>query len=207
MLEAVRDTIGPGGRIRIDVNEAWGLNQSIRILNDWDSKFGIEFCEAPVSHELPDSMREVRQRVPCEICANEALGREIDVLRIIRSRCADVLCFSPYWVGSLRRMIAMSGIAHLEGLRVCKHTHGELGITAAACQHVLLNIPNADWGNQQTASVVIDDILAEPIPIASGPKWGPIEKPGLGVEVDEDKVAKYHEATLRDGPFTPFRRP
>ena len=33
-----------------------------------------------------------------------------------------------------------------------------------------------------------DDILTERIPIADGPRWGRIDKPGLGVEVDEDKL-------------------
>ena len=49
-----------------------------------------------------------------------------------------------------------------------------------------------------------DDILTERIPIMDGPDWGRIEGPGLGVEVDEDKVAKYHEGFLRDGEFTPY---
>ena len=205
MLEAVRGAIGPDARIRIDVNEAWDLRQAVRILNDWDSKFEIDFCEAPVPHDLPDSMREVRERVSCALCANDSLGREIDVLRIIRGRCAEVLCFSPYWLGSLRRFMTMSHVAHLEGLTVCKHTFGELGLAAAASQHLLLCIPNADPGNQQTAAFMTDDILAQPVPIASGPKWGLIEAPGLGVEVDEEKLARYHEAYLRDGPFKPFR--
>ena len=49
-----------------------------------------------------------------------------------------------------------------------------------------------------------DDILAEPLPIAAGPRWGLIERPGLGVEVDEDQLARYHAAFLRDGQFLPW---
>ena len=48
-----------------------------------------------------------------------------------------------------------------------------------------------------------DDILTEPLPIATGPSWGLIERPGLGVEVDQDKLARYHDAYLRDGQFLP----
>ena len=206
MLEAIRATIGPKGKIRIDCNEAWTVNQSVRILNRWDAKFGIDFCEAPVAHDLPESLREIRERVPCAIATNEGLGREVDVLRLIKSRCADVHCFGQFWVGSLRRFLTLSHLAHLEGQQVCKHTHGELGIAAAAAHHVMLAIPNAVVGNQQTASVLDGDILAEPIPIASGPKWGRIEKPGIGVEVDGDRLAKAHEAYKRDGQFVPFRK-
>jgi L-Ala-D/L-Glu epimerase len=205
MLETIRATVGLECRIRIDCNEAWTINQAIRLLNKWDRRFGIDFCEAPVAHELPESMREVRERVPCAIAANEALGREVDVLRIIRSRCADVLCFSPYWVGTLRRFMTLSHVAHLEGQLVCKHTHGELGIAAAACQHVMLCVPNAVGGNQQTASVMAGDILKEPLVIRSSPSWGHIDKPGLGVEVDEEKLLAAREAYGRDGQFLPYR--
>ncbi len=205
MLAALRSAIGPEAKIRIDVNVAWTINQSIRILRDWDEKFGIDFCEAPVAHDLPESMREVRQQVPCAISANEGLVREADVLRLIHSRCADVLCFSPFWVGTIGRFLALSYTAHLEGLQVCKHTHGELGIAAAAGQHAMLCVPNAVDGNQQVAAMMSDDILSAPIPIAEGPKWGLIEAPGLGVEVDEDKIGLYHEAYKRDGQFLPYR--
>ena len=79
-----------------------------------------------------------------------------------------------------------------------------LGLAAAAAQHMMLASPNADHGNQQTAQMMEDDILTERIPLIDGPEWGRIEGPGLGVEVDEDKVAKYHEVFLRDGEFTPY---
>ena len=205
MLEAIRGAIGADRKIRIDCNEAWTLNEAVRTLNDWDRRFRIDFCEAPVAHDLPESMREVRSRVPCAIAANEALGREVDVLRIIRSRCADVLCFSPFLVGTLRRFMTLSHLAHLEGLLVCKHTHGELGVAAAACQHLMLCVPNAVSGNQQTESVMAGGILKEPIPIRSRPLWGRIDEPGLGVDVDEDKLGAAREAYLRDGQFIPYR--
>jgi glucarate dehydratase len=50
-----------------------------------------------------------------------------------------------------------------------------------------------------------DDVLTERIPIADGPAWGRIEKPGLGVEVDETKLAHFHEAYRRDGQFLPYQ--
>ena len=70
----------------------------------------------------------------------------------------------------------------------------------------MLTLPNAVDGNQQTASVLDGDILKEPIPIATGPKWGRIEKPGIGVEVDEQRLMQAHEAFRRDGQFIPYRR-
>jgi hypothetical protein len=49
-----------------------------------------------------------------------------------------------------------------------------------------------------------DDILKEPIPIAASPNWGIPRGPGLGVEIDEDKLAKYHELYKKRGQFVPY---
>ncbi len=79
------------------------------------------------------------------------------------------IAFSPYFTGSLAQFQKLSWLAHLEGLQICRHTHGELGITAAACHHILLTLPNVIDGNQQTAHVMTDDIVVDTIPIAHGP--------------------------------------
>ena len=150
-------------------------------------------------------MLELRGRVPVALCANEGLGRTADTMRVIRSRCADVLCFSSYWVGTLRRFHTLCHAAHLEGQSVCKHTHGELGVAAAAGHHVMLSIPNATDGVQQTATMMEHELLVEPTPIAKRPKWGRIDKPGLGIEVDPDQLMHYHEVYRRDGQFLPYR--
>jgi L-Ala-D/L-Glu epimerase len=205
MLAALRAAIGPERKIRVDANQAWNIPQAVRLLTGWNAEFGIDFAEAPVPIDPVENMRELRAKVPVALCANEGLSRVEDCLRVIRSRCADVLCFSSYWVGSLRNFLTLSWAAHWEGQQVCKHTHGELGIAAAAGQHVLLTIPNATGGAQQTASIMADDILKTPLPIATGPKWGRIELPGLGIEIDEAKLQHYHECYLRDGQFLPYK--
>jgi glucarate dehydratase len=88
---------------------------------------------------------------------------------------------------------------------VCKHTHGELGIAAAAAHHVVLTLPNGVEGHQQTAHLMEHDVLAEPLPIASGPRWGTIDGPGLGVEVDEDAVAEAAARYEAVGQYRPWQ--
>lgn len=68
----------------------------------------------------------------------------------------------------------------------------------------MLTIPNACLGHQQTAQMMADDVLTEAIPIAASPRWGHIERPGLGVDVDEDKVARYHADYRAQGDFKPY---
>jgi L-alanine-DL-glutamate epimerase-like enolase superfamily enzyme len=204
MLEALRDGIGPEGKIRIDANQAWTLPQAVRLLKRWHARFEIDFAEAPVRIDPLENMLDLRQQVDVPLCVNEGLWREADAWRVIKSRCGDYLCFSSYWVGSLTRFHQLASAAHLEGWQVCKHTHGELGLAAAAGQHMMLAAPNACLGHQQTAQIMADDILVERIPIIDKPRWGRIDEPGLGVEVDEKKVAKYHAAYRRAGEFPPY---
>jgi L-alanine-DL-glutamate epimerase-like enolase superfamily enzyme len=204
MLEALRSAIGPEGRIRIDVNQAWTMPQAVRLLERWHERYVLDFVEAPVRIDPVENMLDLRGRVSVPLCVNEGLWREADAYRLIKSRCGDYLCFSQYWVGSLGRWHTLNHMSHMEGWQVCKHTHGELGLTAAAGHHVMLAAPNAALGSQQTAQMMEDDILTERLPIADGPLWGRIDRPGLGVDVDEDKVRRYHEAYLQHGEFPTY---
>ncbi len=95
-------------------------------------------------------------------------------------------------------------MAALSDMLVHMHAHGDLGLAAAACQHILLTLPNVAAGSQQTAAMLDGDILAEPIPIATGPRWGRIEALGLGVEVDTERLKIAHERYLSDGEFRPY---
>ena len=204
MLEALRSGIGRDGLIRIDVNQAWSQPQAVRLLERWHDKYVLDFVEAPVRIDPLENMLDLQSRVAAPLCVNEGLWREADAYRIIKSRCGDYLCYSQYWVGSLLRFHQLNWTAHLEGWLVCKHTHGELGLTAAAGQHMMLAAPNACLGHQQTAQMMEDDILTTRIPIVDGPRWGRIEGPGLGVEVDEDKVARFNEDYRKRGEFPTY---
>jgi L-Ala-D/L-Glu epimerase len=204
MLAAVRRTIGAERKIRIDANQAWTVPEAARLLADWHQRFDLDFVEAPVPIDPPELMLDLKRRAPVPLCVNEGLWREADAYRIIDSRCGDYLCFSSYWVGSLRRFQSVCHAARANGWQVCKHTHGELGLAAAAGQHMMLTLLNACDGHQQTAQLMADDILVQPLPIATGPRWGRIDAPGLGVEVDEAKLARYHQDYLDHGDFPPY---
>jgi L-Ala-D/L-Glu epimerase len=204
MVATIRDALGAGPRIRIDVNSSWSVPQAVRMLERL-AEYDIDFVEQPVRETPRGQLGELRRRSPVAVCANEGLWSEDDAYARIRAREADVFCFSPSWVGSLTAFSRLAHVAELEGLQICKHTHGELGITAAACQHVLLTLPNTVDGHQQTAQMMVHDVLTEEIPIARGPRWGRIDGPGLGVEVDSDAVAEAAGRYRSEGQYLPWQ--
>lgn len=203
MVRIVRETLGPERRLRLDANGAWTVNQAIRNLDLLD-QFHIDFIEQPVMPDPVAGMQEVRARTRVAVCANEGMWTAEDAYQQITRRTADVYCFSPYWVGSLAQFQRLSRVAAMEGLQVCKHTHGEFGIAAAAAHHIVLTLSNIVDGNQQTAQMMCDDVLKTPLPIAHGPEWGVPEGAGLGIEVDEEKVRRYHESYRREGQIQPY---
>ena len=46
------------------------------------------------------------------------------------------------------------------------------------------------WGLSVTNNYLVDDIVREPIVVRNG-RIHPIDKPGLGVEIDEAKVRRF----------------
>ncbi len=205
MLEAVRSTIGPSRKLRIDANQSWTLPEAERILDDWHARFDIDFAEAPVPIEPVESMQILAGRLEAPLCVNEGLWGEAEALRLILARSAPYLCFSACYVGTMRRFLTLCRTADRLGQVVCKHTWGELGLTAAAGQHAMLAAPATCLGHQQTAQYLADDVVSTPIPIATSPRWGLIDGPGLGVTVDEDKVRRYHEDYRRQGEYARAR--
>ena len=204
MVSALRQAIGQEGKIRIDANGAWSVAEAVRYLEAFDH-YHIDFAEQPVSQDPIRNMLELKQKIRVPLAANEGLWRQADVWEVIRARAADVLCFSPYWVGTLSAFHRLSHAAAIEGLAICRHTHGELGLMAAASHHLCLSLPNLLLGNQQTAALMEEDILTEELPIATGPRWGVPNGEGLGVEVDMAQVEKYQQVYREQGQFLPYQ--
>ena len=204
MVSAVREALGPGPRIRLDANGSWTVPQARRNLRAM-GEYDIDFVEQPVRDHPVGQLGELRAQLDIPVCANEGLWSEADAHARISAREADVYCFSSYWVGSIGAFHRLSWLAHYEGAEVCKHTHGELGLAAAAGHHVALTLPNGVDGHQQTAYLMEHDVLTTEIPIASGPRWGRIDEPGLGVDVSDDALREAAARYATDGQYRPWQ--
>jgi glucarate dehydratase len=201
---AVRSAIGEQCRLRIDANGAWSFAEARDVLAAMGDAH-LDFVEQPVRQVPRDLLGDLRRVVSVPVAANEGLWSEEQARERIEARVADVYCFSPYWVGSLRGFQRLGHLAFEHGGLVCKHTHGELGIAATAAQHVMLTLPGIVEGNQQTSAHMLGDIVAERLPIVDGPTWGVPNEPGLGVTVAPDALDAAVEAYRRHGQFLPYQ--
>jgi L-alanine-DL-glutamate epimerase-like enolase superfamily enzyme len=201
---AVRQHIGEECNLRVDANGAWSFAQARRVLDLMDDAH-LDFVEQPVRQVPRDLLGDLRRIVRTPVAANEGLWTEEQARERIEERVADVYCFSPYWVGSLRGFQRLGYLVYEHGGLVCKHTHGELGLAAAAAHHVMLTLPAIVEGNQQTSAHMVGDIVKGRLPLMDGPTWGIPMGPGLGVEIDDDALACAVEDYQRNGQFWPFQ--
>ena len=203
MVATIRKSIGPKNRIRLDSNGAWSLQDAPRYLEKFE-KYDIDFIEQPVREHPMSLMIDLRTKTSFPLAANEGLWSEDDANRLIMNRVADVYTFSPYWVGTLEKFRQVANVANVMGSKVCRHTHGEMGIAATAFHHASLTIPNLVMGNQQTAAHIEGDILKKQIPIATSPKWGLPEGVGLGFEIDQSALESGIKRFKSEGQYLPY---
>lgn len=206
-VEAIRDGAGPDALIRVDANEAWSSAAAVRIITDME-RFGLELVEQPVSGRNLPEMAYVRGRINTPLLANEASWTRYDQLEVIRHGAADVLSVDNQMDGGLRNLKRSAGLCEVAGLPVLKHSLGELGLAMYAALHVMAATPNFLPASQSYASLLADDVIAgaSPLPYQDGTLAVP-DRPGIGVELDPDRVARYAELYQRDGAAFAFHDP
>lgn len=203
MVATIRESIGPKNRIRLDSNGAWSLQDAPRNLKKFE-RYDIDFIEQPVPENPMSLMANLRSKTSIPLAANEGLWSEEDANRLIMNQVADVYTFSPYWVGTLEKFKQVSYVANVMGSKVCRHTHGEMGVAATAFHHASLTISNLVLGNQQTAAHIEGDILETEIPISKSPKWGLPEGAGLGFTINEEALSIGVSRFTKEGQYFPY---
>lgn len=96
--------------------------------------------------------------------------------------------------GGLLNLKRSAGICAAAGLPVIKHSLGELGIALAAATHLIAATPNFRYANQAYGALLTDDIVAGFGGPAENYREGHLDVPtgpGLGVELDHDRVQRY----------------
>lgn len=195
-VAALRDGAGPRTGIRVDANEAWSAGAAVRIVRELEP-YGLELVEQPVSGRNLPEMAYVRSRIDTPLLANEASWTRAAQLAVLREGAADVVSVDHQMDGGLLNLKRSAGLCAAAGVPVVKHSLGELGIAQAAALHVIAATPNFLFPNQGYGALLTDDVVR-------GGLAGPLERyadgclevpqgPGLGVELDPDKVARYAE--------------
>jgi muconate cycloisomerase len=194
-VNAIRKAVGDEIEIRADANQAYDVKTAIRVINQMeDARLG--FVEQPVRAADLAGMAEVRASVSVPIMADEGANVAEDVIDHARLRAADSISIYIIGPGGLNRSRQMAAVTEACGLRGYVGGALESAIGASAGLHLAAASPAIDLGCEMSGQFLLtDDLGSEPIEMADGALIVP-RGPGLGVEVDLDKLEHYREGDV-----------
>lgn len=201
LVRALRAAIGDDVTLRVDANEAWSSGTAVRVIDALEP-CRLEFVEQPVMAQDLAGLASVRRRVTTPICADQAARTPHAVLDVIRADAADLISLCPGDAGGLTSARKCAAIAEAAGVPCFIHSNIELGIATAAHLHLAASLPHCHFASQTEYQFIADDVLTERLAIVDGCFAVPTG-PGLGVEVDEDRVRRYAATARRDGAAPP----
>jgi o-succinylbenzoate synthase len=188
-IGAVRGGIGPDVRLRLDANEAWGVDESVRILRAVE-RFDLDLVEQPVDRRDLAGMARVRRAVGTPIAADEAAIGLAPAGEVIANGAADVLVIKPMLAGGWRAARRIVEEANRAGLGAFVTTTLDSGIGVAAAAHLAATLPSPlPPCGLATGPLLADDLIDSPLPIVQGAmRVSP--RPGLGVDLAEDAIGR-----------------
>lgn len=157
-LTAVREALGPEGKIRVDVNAAWTVEEAIRRIEQLSS-FNLEYVEQPV--RTIDELVELRAAVSVPIAADEAVRLAADPMRVVDRGAADILVLKPQPMGGVGRAL---DLARRCGLPVVVSSALETSIGLAAGVALAAALPELPYAcGLGTATLLEGDLVADPL--------------------------------------------
>jgi o-succinylbenzoate synthase len=155
-VEAVRDALGPAGRIRVDANGGWDVDQAARMLRELD-RFGLEYAEQPCA-TLPELAR-LRTRVDVPLAADESIRRAQDPLAVRAAGAADIVVIKAQPLGGVRAGLQ---IAEACGLPAVVSSAIESSVGLAAGVALAAALPALDYAcGLATMSLLTGDVTAD----------------------------------------------
>lgn len=198
-VRAIREAVGSGPRIRVDANQAWSPGAAKRIIGRL-AEFELEYVEQPVLASNLQEMVEVRRAVSVPILAHEASLSVEGSLNVISAHAADALQLDPRFDQGIAGARLAASLAEIAGLPVVTHTFGELGVATAAFLQLHAAHPNFILDNQTYYGNLTDDVIEGGLMPFDGPFLAVPTAPGLGVELDRERVshfASYYEREIK----------
>lgn len=194
----------PHDSLRIDPNSAWSVEESVRIGRIIEP-LRCDYFEDPCWGL--EGMRRLRSFVRIPTATNTVVVNFEQLATNIRLQAVDVVLLDTTFWGGLRQAWEASVICEKFQIGVSVHSSGELGIQLATMLHLAAVIPNLTFAIDAHYHHLTDDIIVGgkmeyvdgKIRVPSGP--------GLGVEIDREKLQSYAEHYRKTGGYRYDRDP
>jgi O-succinylbenzoate synthase len=159
-LEAVRDALGPRGRVRVDANGAWSVDDAVTAIGLLDrAAGGLEYVEQPCA--TVEELAAVRRRVSVPIAADESIRRAEDPYRVRDLEAADIAVLKVQPLGGVRACLR---IAEDIGLPVVVSSALESSVGIAAGVALAAALPELPYAcGLATVQLLTDDVVLRPL--------------------------------------------
>jgi len=187
-VAAVRDALGSSGRIRVDANAAWDVEDAVRAIRALD-RYGLEYVEQPCA--TLDELATVRRRVNVPLAADESVRTAEDPLRIAGLEAADIVVLKVAPLGGVRRALAVAAAC---GLPVVVSSALETSVGIAAGLALAAALPELPYAcGLATVQLLAGDVCRQPLLPADGGLPVRRVEPDLldGVRADAETTARW----------------
>src|SRR3954470_3353709 len=191
--------LGANVPLRIDPNSAWRVETSVRVGKALAEELGRGgYLEDPTAGM--ENMAEVRKRLLAEgidtpLATNVAVTCFADIPRAVQLDAVQViLCDHHYW-GGVRQVQQLARVAKTFGIGLSMHSNSHLGVSLMAMAHCAAATPHLTYAcdtHYPWTATKDEIVLGGRVPIANG-CVKITDKPGLGVELDYDQLARGKE--------------
>ena len=183
--------LGHDALISSDANQGWSAEQAaqyVRAVAD----AGLDFFEQPVSaDDLAGMVAVAAAAGKIAIGADEGIHSLDDIRRHHEHGAARGVSLKAIKLGGMRGAAAAGRLCDQLGLNVnVSAKTGESSIACAAATHIAAALPQIAWGLTLTNEGLAEDVSVQGVRIARG-HVEVCDRPGLGIDVDEDKVRRY----------------
>jgi muconate cycloisomerase len=190
-VKAVRQAVGDEFPIEVDANGGYRADTAVRWLSEME-KYNIENVEQPCPWWDLTGMAEVARVLRCTVTADEGVLNPAEAMNFVRAQAADAFTIKIAKCGGFLQAKRIVAIAEAAGLSCNMGSEHPAGVGTAAMAHFWASTPEVgdSIGYGSPLERFEDDIVKEPIEFANGVVHLP-RGPGLGVEVDDRKLAKH----------------
>lgn len=165
-VAAVRHYLGPEGRIRLDANGGWNVDEAEHAIHALAAS-DLEYVEQPCSSI--DELADIRKRVKymgLPIAADESVRRAADPLAVVQAKAADLLVIKAQPLGGIRTAIRLVDAA---GLPVVVSSALETSVGISMGAHLAASIAELAFDcGLATVSLFESDITTEPLVPVNG---------------------------------------
>jgi D-arabinonate dehydratase len=192
-VAAVRDALGPSHALMLDVNCAWSPAFAIRAGRQLE-RFAPLWLEEPVSADDRVGSAEVAAALDMSLAGYETVVGLSGWRDLIERRAIDLAQPDVTWTGGFTEARKIAALAHAHHLPVAPHVFSS-AVALQAGLHLAASIPNGCWLEfDQNPNPLRSDLAQQPLQLESDGTVVVPERPGLGLELVPEVVARYRVA-------------